>query len=180
MTEAGSAGRRAEATALREVLQSLGARVQKHTLVSPVDARVSRIFRRNPGEAVRGGDVILEVTPSDGALVFGALLAPADVAAVRVGQQAKITLSAFLRDEVLPVDGTVIFVSPAATPDEKGQPHYFVRISTTVDKVKSKSGWQAIQPGMTAQINIIAGERSVLSYLLSPFLRVASMTFTER
>jgi adhesin transport system membrane fusion protein len=37
-----------------------------------------------------------------------------------------------------------------------------------------------IIPGMVAQVDIITGQKSVLSYLLKPVLKAKSYAFTER
>ncbi|MGZ8546685.1 MAG: secretion protein, partial [Sulfuricurvum sp.] len=60
---------------------------------------------------------------------------------------------------------------------QQGDKFYFrVLISLKPDEMISKSGKKiVITPGMTTQVDIITGERSVLSYLIKPIAK----TFTE-
>ena len=62
-------------------------------------------------------------------------------------------------------------------PDETGQRYYRVLIQT--DKPNGPMASKAILPGMTARADVVLGQRSVLSYLLSPLLRFKQQAFTE-
>jgi membrane fusion protein, adhesin transport system len=68
-------------------------------------------------------------------------------------------------------------ISPDTVIDEKGNAYYVVRVRT----LKSQLGDQLpIIPGMTAEVDILTGKKSVLSYLLKPVLRGKAYAFTER
>jgi adhesin transport system membrane fusion protein len=61
--------------------------------------------------------------------------------------------------------------------DEKGNAYYIVRVRT----LKPNLGHQLpIIPGMAAQVDIMTGKKSVLSYLLKPILKAKAYAFTER
>jgi adhesin transport system membrane fusion protein len=61
--------------------------------------------------------------------------------------------------------------------DERGNTFYTVRVST--DK-STLAGGQPIIPGMVAEVDIITGKKSILTYLLKPVLRAKQAAFTER
>ncbi len=61
--------------------------------------------------------------------------------------------------------------------DEKGNAFYLVKVRTN----KSSLGKNLpIMPGMIAEVDILTGEKSVLSYLLKPVLRAKNRALTER
>jgi adhesin transport system membrane fusion protein len=61
--------------------------------------------------------------------------------------------------------------------DDKGNTFYMVRLRTA----KSQLGQGLpIIPGMVAEVNILTGHKSILSYLLKPVLRARQSAFTER
>ena len=61
--------------------------------------------------------------------------------------------------------------------DERGNTYYMVRLRT--DKSQLGAGLPII-PGMVAEVNILTGQKSILSYLLKPVLRAKESAFRER
>jgi len=61
--------------------------------------------------------------------------------------------------------------------DDKGNAFYTVKVKT----IKSSLGKDMpIMPGMVVEVDILTGEKSVLSYLLKPVLRAKSRALSER
>jgi len=61
------------------------------------------------------------------------------------------------------------------------KPFFRVLISLGQTEIISKSGKKIeIAPGMMAQVDIITGNRSVLSYLAKPVIKTLSESFHER
>ena len=61
--------------------------------------------------------------------------------------------------------------------DEKGNTFFLVKVRTN----KSSLGANLpIIPGMVAEVDIITGQKSILSYLLKPVLRAKQGALTER
>jgi adhesin transport system membrane fusion protein len=61
--------------------------------------------------------------------------------------------------------------------DEEGNAYYLVRVRT----LKSSLGKDLpIIPGMVAQVDIMTGKKTILSYLLKPVLKAKSYAFSER
>ena len=61
--------------------------------------------------------------------------------------------------------------------DEKGNAFYIVRVRTSRASFDEKL---PILPGMTAEVDILTGRKTVLSYLLKPVLKVKSYALRER
>jgi len=68
-------------------------------------------------------------------------------------------------------------ISADTITDEEDNTFYLVRLRTLENEL---SGELPIIPGMTAQVDIITGEKTVLSYLLKPVLRATSEAMRER
>ena len=61
--------------------------------------------------------------------------------------------------------------------DERGNAFYLVRVRTTRSGFNEKL---PIIPGMTAEVDVLTGRKSVLSYLLKPVLKAQAYALRER
>ena len=68
-------------------------------------------------------------------------------------------------------------ISPDTVIDEKGNAYYVVRVRTHLSSFNDKL---PIIPGMVAEVDILTGKKTVLSYLLKPILKVKSYALRER
>jgi len=57
---------------------------------------------------------------------------------------------------------------------------YVARISLTETSVETEEGPRALEPGMTVTAEIKTGQRRVISYVLSPFMRYRHEALRER
>ncbi|RYY83795.1 MAG: HlyD family type I secretion periplasmic adaptor subunit, partial [Comamonadaceae bacterium] len=74
-------------------------------------------------------------------------------------------------------EGKLEMIGADSVTDDRGNTFYTVRVRT--DKSQLGQGLPVI-PGMVAEVNILTGQKSVLSYLLKPVLRAKQAAFTER
>ena len=152
-------------------------------IISPMDAIVNNILITTKGARVRAGDIIMELVPVD-ELVIEAKLSPSDISFVKVGQKASVKLDAYDFSIFGGFDGKVAHVSSDTLIEKtnKGDEYFFrVLISLEGNEIVSKIGKQVtITPGMTGQIDIITGERTVLQYLAKPVIKTINEAFTER
>ena len=72
------------------------------------------------------------------------------------------------------------FVSPSAVADKDGKDYYLVRVTPEAQTVETPIGVEPLGLGLTAEVSISAGKRSVLSFLLSPLLKESEKAFRER
>ena len=138
---------------------------------------VNRLYITTTGGVLRPGDPVMEITPIDGPVLVEARVVPHDRAELRVGLPAKVRLTAYDYAVYGAADGRVTDISADTLPDEQGQRFYRVRIA--IDRRSGLFGDQPVLPGMVADAGVIVGDRSVLSFLLSPLLRFAQGTFKE-
>lgn len=162
---------------LEESSVALSDKVKQAEIRSPVNGTVKRILYNTEGGVVQPGKDIVEIVPLEDALLLEARVQPRDIAFLHPGQRASVKLTAYDFTIYGGLDGTLEHISPDSVIDEKGNAFYVVRVKTTRPNFGEN---MPIIPGMTAQVDILTGEKSVLSYLLKPLLRAKQYSFTER
>jgi adhesin transport system membrane fusion protein len=163
--------------ALNENAVGLADKVAKSQIKSPVRGRVQRLLANTVGGVVQPGKDIVEIVPLDDTLVLEARVQPKDIAFIRPEQSATVKFSAYDFSIYGGLDAKVENISPDTIVDDKGNAFYLVRVRTT------KSGFNdklPIIPGMTAEVDVLTGNKSVLSYLLKPVLKVRDGALRER
>ena len=167
----------ARLSALTENAVGLADRVDKAQVKSPVRGRVQRLLANTVGGVVQPGKDIVEIVPLDDTLMLEARVAPRDIAFIRPGQAATVKFSAYDFSIYGGMDATVENISPDTVVDERGNAFYSVRVRTSRSDFGDKL---PIIPGMTAQVDVLTGRKTVLSYLLKPVLKVHSYALRER
>jgi adhesin transport system membrane fusion protein len=169
-----------EIRAKEDSLISLGDKVNRTDVVSPVDGLVGRVFVTTNGGVVKPGEPIAEIVPLEDELVIEAKLRPSDVAFVYPGMPAKIKITAYDYAVYGSFNGKVRSVSPDAAMNEKGESFYTVRLVSEDKKTAHEGKRLAIIPGMTAQVDIVTEQRTFIQYLLKPFDQISTNSFKER
>jgi len=163
---------------LSEGSAALSDRVIRAEVKSPVKGTIKRLLVNTVGGVLQPGKEIAEVVPADDALLLEARISPKDIAFLRPGQKALVRLTAY--DYVIfgGLEGVVEHIGADTVLDEDGKTSYYlVRVRT----VKSSLGKNLpIIPGMVAEVDVLTGKKSVLSYLLKPVLRAKSYALSER
>ncbi|PKO25546.1 MAG: HlyD family type I secretion periplasmic adaptor subunit [Betaproteobacteria bacterium HGW-Betaproteobacteria-8] len=163
--------------ALTASSQGLSDKVNQATLRAPVNGKISRLYVNTVGGVIQPGQEVIEVVPSDDALVLETKIQPKDIAFVTHLQKATVKLTAYDYTIYGTLDALVESISPDSIIDDEGNAYYIVKVRT----LESRLGeGLPIIPGMVAQVDIITGKKSVLSYLLKPVLKAKSYAFTER
>jgi HlyD family type I secretion membrane fusion protein len=149
-----------------------------------MDAIVKNIVITTKGAKVKPGDVILELVPSGDELIVEAKLNPADISFVKVGQKAAVKLDAYDYSIYGIFNGKVKYISPDTLVEKTSQgDRYTFRVWISLDtkELMAKNGKIIeIAPGMTTQVDIVTGSRTVLSYLTKPITKTLSESFHER
>lgn len=163
--------------ALNESAVALNDRVDKSQLKSPVRGRVQRLLANTVGGVVQAGKDLVEIVPLDDKLVLEARVQPRDIAFIHPGQAANVKFTAYDASVYGGLEATVENISPDTVVDERGNAFYLVRVQT----LKTQLGESMpIIPGMTAEVNVLTGKKSVLTYLLKPVLKVKQNALSER
>jgi adhesin transport system membrane fusion protein len=163
--------------ALNEGAVALADRVDKAQVKSPVRGRVQRLLANTIGGVVQPGKDIVEIVPLDDTLVLEARIVPKDIAFIHPGQKALVKLTAYDFSIYGGLEASVENISPDTIVDERGNAFYVVRVRTGKTKLSDS---MPIIPGMTAEVDVLTGRKTVLSYLLKPVLRAKAYALSER
>ncbi|HET7793414.1 MAG TPA: HlyD family type I secretion periplasmic adaptor subunit [Rhizobacter sp.] len=163
--------------ALNEGQVALTDKVAKSQVKSPVRGRVQRLLANTVGGVVQPGKDIVEIVPLDDQLVLEARMAPKDIAFIRPDQSALVKFTAYDFSIYGGLDAKVENISPDTVVDERGNAYYLVRVRTTRSNFSEKL---PIIPGMTAEVDVLTGQKTVLAYLLKPVLKVKAYALKER
>jgi membrane fusion protein, adhesin transport system len=165
---------------LNALIQSgtgLADRVNKSAIRSPVRGTIKRLLVNTVGGVVQPGRDIVEVVPKEGKLLLEAKVSPRDIAFIAPGQKAVVKFTAYDFSIYGGLEGKVEHIGADSITDERGNTFYTIRVSTNNAKLE---GGQTVIPGMVAEVDIITGKKTILSYLLKPVLRAKQAAFTER
>jgi adhesin transport system membrane fusion protein len=163
--------------ALNEGAVALADKVDKSQVKSPVRGRVQRLLANTVGGVVTPGKDIVEVVPLDDQLILEAKVQPRDIAFIHPGQAATVKFTAYDFSIYGGLEANVENISPDTEVDEKGNAFYLVRVRTTRANFSEKL---PVIPGMTAEVDILTGHKSVMSYLLKPVLKARAYALRER
>ena len=169
-----------EFRALQESLPALEDKKGRTEIRSPVAGVVNRVMVSTLGGVVKPGEPIAEVVPEGDKLVFESMVLPTDIGFVKVGQIARIKVSAYDFSIFGAMTGTVTRISADATTNERGESFYLARIETTSPELEVRGSKLAVMPGMQAQVDIITGYKTIWDYLLKPVIAVRENAFRER
>jgi membrane fusion protein, adhesin transport system len=163
--------------ALNQGAVALNDKVDKSQIKSPVRGRVQRLLANTVGGVVQPGKDIVEIVPLDDMLVLEAKVLPKDIAFIAPGQAATVKFTAYDFSIYGGMVAEVENISPDTVVDERGNAFYLVRVRTTQARFGEK---MPIIPGMTAEVDILTGNKTVMSYLLKPVLKARAYALRER
>lgn len=151
---------------------------------APTDGIVKNIRLTTIGGVLRPGDEVLQIVPTGEQLIIEAKVSPADIAYVRVGQNASVKFDAYDSSVFGTATGKVIYISPDTLTEQKSsgeQVYYRVHIQADTRTMHRRPTKEVvIQPGMTATAEIQTGENTVLKFLAKPLIKTVSESFGER
>ena len=170
----------AEAAALAEVITAAADRVQRTDVRSPVRGTIKRLLITTLGGVVQPGEDLVEIVPLEDTLLVEAKVRPADIAFLRPGQPAMVKVTAYDFSIYGGLEGVVEDISADTIADDKGESFYRVRVRTHDNALEKAGEPLPIIPGMTTQVDILTGEKTVMDYLLKPILRAKDTALRER
>ena len=166
----------------KSVLKSvqLDNRLKGTRIIAPVDGLISKVEISTIGAIVSSGTDLFEIIPSSDELIVEAEVRPEDVAFVKYGQKARISVTAYDPSVYGFLDGEVQNIAGNTSEKPDGTKYFPARIITKskiFDKQKDKK--LEIIPGMQASVELQGDKRTVLDYLLTPIKKLQREAFTE-
>ncbi len=165
---------------LKARIPALESRVERTSVKSPVDGVINRINYTTADAYINTGEVLLEIVPTGSDLIVEAKIDPKDIADIVVGQEVKVSLTAYDPSRYGRIDGSVESISADAMSDQKtGEQHYLVDVSMRNTLYEDNGAEVIILPGMVASIDVLSGKRTILDYFWQPISRTKDTAFRE-
>ncbi len=172
--------KQAELSEIEQRLSGLRERKGRTEIKSPVDGTIQELTVNTVGGVVRAGEDLIKIVPKDDQLIVEARIRPSDRAFIYPGQAAVIKVTAYDYSIYGGLDGELLDISADTVEDEQGNPFYRVRLRTFETQLKRKGEVLPIIPGMVASVDILTGEKTVMEYLLKPFIKTLDNAMNER
>ncbi len=170
----------AEAAVLAEAITAEADRVERTDVRSPVRGTIKQLLVNTVGGVIQPGQDLVEIVPLEDTLLVEARIRPADIAFLRPGQPAVVKVTAYDFSIYGGLDAIVEEISADTITDEQGDHFYRIRVRTTDNALDEVGQTLTIIPGMTTQVDILTGEKTVLDYLLKPILLARERALRER
>ena len=188
----------------RQELIKAAQRTGLQQLRAPVAGTVEQLSVHTIGGVVQPAQPLMVVVPDDSKLEVEAMLPNRDAGFVHAGEPAELKVEAFTYTRYGLLHGVVRSVSRDALRKEQDPPSsdrdpsseksgaangkgsgpsdsaYVARISLAETSVDTEEGPLALEPGMTVTAEIKTGQRSIILYVLSPFMRFRHEALRER
>ncbi len=155
-------------------------RVNRTTVQSPVRGIVKLLKVNTIGGVVQPGSDMVEIVPLEDNLLIEAKVRPQDVAFLHPGQKAMVKFSAYDYTIYGGLSAKLELIGADTITDDKGNSFYLIQVRTDKNHLGGDHKPLLIIPGMTAAVDIITGQKSVLDYLLKPVLKARTESLRER
>lgn len=156
--------------------------VARTEIKAPASGVIKQVFITTTGGVIRPGMDILEMIPSEDHLLIETKIKPSDIAFIHPGQKAIVKFSAYDFSIYGGMVGEVVQISSDTIVDQqKQESYYLVKIKTNQHDAKNRRlASVQIIPGMTANVDIVTGDKTVLQYLLKPIIKAWHNSLTEK
>ena len=169
-----------ELAELKARIPALESRVERTSVRSPVDGVINRINYITADAYISTGEVLLEIVPTGSDLIVETKIDPKDIADLIIGQEVKISLTAYDPSKYGRIDGNVLSISADAITDQQtGLQHYSVDVSISGNLYEDDGKEVVILPGMVASIDVLSGKRTILDYFWQPISKTRDKAFKE-
>jgi HlyD family type I secretion membrane fusion protein len=162
-------------------LKQVSTELEKTVIRTSEAGTILKLELRNPGQVLRPGEAIAQISPSNAPLIVKARVSAEDVSNVQVCQAAQVTectkgkvqmrISAYPYPDYGTLKGAVrAITADAITPQNNGNapatPYYEVTIESEKLSLQKGNKFYSIQAGMEVTADIISKEETVLTFIL--------------
>jgi HlyD family type I secretion membrane fusion protein len=159
---------RARIATLEQQLRSSRDSARRQSIVAPIAGSVVDLKVFTAGGVVAAGAPLMDIVPDDNRLIVEARLNVDDVTHVGIGSAAEVRLTAYPHRNAPLLKGEVRNVSADRISDPSTRtPYYSAQIAIDAQSLRSAPDVR-LQPGMAAEVYLLAGEHTPLQYLLEP------------
>lgn len=171
---------KAELLFISESKLTLEDRVTRTSVRSPVKGAVKQIKINTIGGIVQPGMDLMEIVPLEDYLIIEAQIRPSDIAFLHPGQVAMIKFTAYDFSIFGGLQATLQHISADSILNEHGEAFFLIRLRTSKKHLGTEVKPLPIIAGMTVEVDILTGKKSLLSYLLKPIKKAQQQALRER
>jgi hemolysin D len=155
-------------------------RSQLERLYSPVNGTVHGLATHTIGGVVTPAQPIISIVPDGTPLIVEAMALNQDIGFIHPGQKAELKLDTFPFQKYGTIDAELSYVSPDAQEDQKIGLVYKIKLKPKRFTIRVKDKDVPIVPGMAVTAEIKTGERRVIEFFISPFIKYVDESLTLR
>lgn len=168
-----------------EILAQRNGLLESSTLRALMPGVVKKVNITTLGAVLKPGEPLLEIIPTGDTLLLEAKVPPKDIADVAIGMNAKIRLDPFDSSVYGTIEGSVVFISGDTIVENNArgaeETFYKAHIAVPKGRLTTSVGKEInLIPGMTGQVDIKTGDRTVIKYMLKPIVKTLDSSFGEK
>ena len=171
---------KAELSRLSESERALEDRVRRTEVRSLVKGTVKQIKVKTIGGVIQPGMDLVEIVPLEDRLLIEAQIRPSDIAFLHPGQKAMVKFTAYDFSIFGGLKAALEHISADTIMNERGEPFFLILLRTERKFLGTENKPLPIIAGMTVNIDILTGKKSLLDYLLKPIKKAQQQALRER
>ncbi len=156
-----------------------GVGYEPRNIVANIDGRIQELTYKNPGSVVKQGDGLAILVPLNQKLIVNGRLLVKDRGYVTVGMEAKVRLANQDQLKFDSINAQIISISPDAVQSQNAA-WYDIELEIEREFFTSGDTTYNLVPGIHVYVFILTGERTVLSYITTPFHNGVGQALQER
>lgn len=161
-------------------MQKAALQLKFSSLTSPIEGILTAVNLSGVGAVIRSGDVLIEIVPQEEYYLIKAKILPKDISKVKVGQNARVSYTAYDFSRYGIMEGEVTKIAQNTTITQQGETYYDAWIRTIGSTFSKSPINPSILPGMIAQVDMLGEKRTIFEYIISPLNRMASKALSEQ
>lgn len=158
------------------LIAAANSKVQERYLYAPTSGVVSVLNLQNPGEVVRSGQPIAEISPANKPLILSAVLPNQEAGFVKMGMPVQVKLDAYPYQDYGIIPGKVVKISPDAQPDERLGRVYQIEVELERNYINKDQQKITFKAGQTAMAEVVTRQRRIVDMLFDPLKKLQTGT----
>jgi membrane fusion protein, type I secretion system len=171
---------RTELAAVRSQMPSRQDVLTRTVVTAPLAGVVMNVRVTTATGVIEPGEPLLDLVPDNAGLIIDARVKPTDMDIVHAGQIARVLFPAYGQRNLPQIHGSLRSVSADRLTDERtGEPYFLAKVEVEPAELERVAPDIELTPGMPADVMILTGERTVVDYLIRPFVESVTKSFRE-
>ena len=145
------------------------------TITSPVRGYINSISVNQIGDTVSSTQELAYIVPIDEPIEMFCYVKNMDIADIDIGMDVEIKLDAYPYNKYGTVKGKVKYISPSSFVNDQLGSVYLIKV-----RVLNKNNENKLTSGLTGNVEIKIGKRTVMDYFLDPIMKGFGESLKEK